>query len=79
MYGRKAQTAPAIARWLGIEPDKVVLISEYIGGRQALERASGDRFLRKTDGLLIGEENQQVNRERPGALHSAGDFITGAT
>jgi len=29
--------------------------------------------------LLIGEENQQVNGERPGALQSAGNFITGAT
>jgi len=27
-----AQTVPAIARWLGITPDKVVLISEYTGG-----------------------------------------------
>ena len=27
-----AQTVPAIARWLNIEPSKVVLISEYTGG-----------------------------------------------
>ncbi len=27
-----AQTVPAIARWLGIEPEKVVFISEYTGG-----------------------------------------------
>ena len=27
-----AQTVPAIARWLGTTPDKVVLISEYTGG-----------------------------------------------
>src|ERR1700680_842788 len=27
-----AQAVPAIARWLNIEPDKVVLISEYTGG-----------------------------------------------
>jgi xanthine dehydrogenase molybdenum-binding subunit len=27
-----AQTVPAIARWLGITPDQVVLISEYTGG-----------------------------------------------
>jgi CO/xanthine dehydrogenase Mo-binding subunit len=27
-----AQTKPAIARWLNIDPDKVVLISEYTGG-----------------------------------------------
>jgi xanthine dehydrogenase molybdenum-binding subunit len=27
-----AQTVPAIARWLGVKPDEVVLISEYTGG-----------------------------------------------
>src|SRR5258708_39687101 len=27
-----AQTVPAIGRWLGIEPEKVVFISEYTGG-----------------------------------------------
>ena len=27
-----AQTVPAIARWLGIDPDNVVFISEYTGG-----------------------------------------------
>jgi CO/xanthine dehydrogenase Mo-binding subunit len=27
-----AQTVPAIARWLGVTPDQVVLISEYTGG-----------------------------------------------
>src|SRR6202051_5090138 len=27
-----AQAVPAIARWLGIEPEKVVFISEYTGG-----------------------------------------------
>ncbi len=27
-----AQTVPAIARWLNIDPSKVVLISEYTGG-----------------------------------------------
>jgi hypothetical protein len=30
----------------------------------------------KGDGLLIRQENQQVNGQRPGALQSAGDFVT---
>jgi xanthine dehydrogenase molybdenum-binding subunit len=72
------QTVPAIARWLGIEPDKVVFISEYTGGGFG-SKITGDITLvipallsKKTNAPVMmrisREEEQYIGRGRPSLL-----------
>src|SRR5579872_685342 len=73
-----AQTVPAIARWLGIEPDKVVFISEYTGGGFG-SKITGDITLvipallsKKTNTPVMmrisREEENYIGRGRPSLL-----------
>jgi xanthine dehydrogenase molybdenum-binding subunit len=73
-----AQTVPAIARWLGIEPDKVVFISEYTGGGFG-SKITGDitlvipALLAKKTGAPVmmrisREEEHFIGRGRPSLL-----------
>ncbi|MFY9529129.1 MAG: xanthine dehydrogenase family protein molybdopterin-binding subunit [Candidatus Acidiferrales bacterium] len=72
------QTVPAIGRWLGIEPDKVVFISEYTGGGFG-SKITGDITLvipallsKKTNAPVMmrisREEEQYIGRGRPSLL-----------
>jgi xanthine dehydrogenase molybdenum-binding subunit len=72
------QTVPAIARWLGIEPDKVVFISEYTGGGFG-SKITGDitlvipALLSKKAGAPVmmrisREEEHYIGRGRPSLL-----------
>jgi xanthine dehydrogenase molybdenum-binding subunit len=71
-----AQTVPAIARWLGIDVDKVVFISEYTGGGFG-SKITGDITLvipallsKKTNAPVMmrisREEEHYIGRARPG-------------
>ena len=71
-----AQTVPAIARWLGIDVDKVVFISEYTGGGFG-SKITGDITLvipallaKKTNAPVMmrisREEEHFIGRARPG-------------
>ena len=73
-----AQTVPAIARWLGIDPANVVFISEYTGGGFG-SKITGDitlvipALLAKKTGApvmmrITREEENYIGRARP-ALH----------
>src|SRR5579863_1399953 len=73
-----AQTVPAIARWLGITPDQVVLISEYTGGGFG-SKITGDitlvipALLAKKTGApvmmrITREEENYIGRGRPSLL-----------
>ncbi len=73
-----AQTVPAIARWLGIEPSNVVFISEYTGGGFG-SKITGDitlvipALLAKKTGApvmmrITREEENYIGRARP-SLH----------
>ena len=73
-----AQTVPAIARWLGIEPSDVVFISEYTGGGFG-SKITGDitlvipALLSKKTGApvmmrITREEEHYIGRARP-SLH----------
>jgi xanthine dehydrogenase molybdenum-binding subunit len=73
-----AQTVPAIARWLNIEPSKVVFISEYTGGgfgskiTGALTLVIPALLAKKTGApvmmRLTREEEHYIGRARP-SLH----------
>ncbi len=73
-----AQTLPAVARWLGVEPGKVVIISEYTGGGFGSKVTSGISLIipamlsKKTNApvmmRLSREEEHYVGRARP-SLH----------
>src|ERR1700726_3712136 len=73
-----AQTVPAIARWLGIDPGNVVFISEYTGGGFG-SKITGDitlvipALLAKKTGLPVmmrvsREEEHYIGRGRPSLL-----------
>jgi len=71
-----AQAVPAIARWLGIDPDKVVFISEYTGGgfgskiTGAITLIIPALLAKKTNAPVMmrisREEEQYIGRGRPG-------------
>jgi xanthine dehydrogenase molybdenum-binding subunit len=71
-----AQTLPAIARWLNIDPDKVVFISEYTGGGFGSKITGGVTMIipallaRKTNAPVMmrisREEETFIGRARPG-------------
>jgi xanthine dehydrogenase molybdenum-binding subunit len=70
-----AQTVPAIARWLNIEPSKVVLVSEYTGGGFGSKITGGvslviPALLSKKAGVPVmmrisREEETFIGRARP--------------
>src|SRR5205807_3895571 len=73
-----AQTVPAIARWLGIDPSNVVFISEYTGGGFG-SKITGDITLvipallsKKTNAPVMmrisREEEHYIGRGRPSLL-----------
>src|SRR6202522_2870211 len=53
-----AQTLPAIARWLNIDPDKIVFISEYTGGGFGSKITGGVTMI--TPALLAKKTNAPV-------------------
>ena len=71
-----AQTLPAIARWLNIDPDKVVFISEYTGGGFGSKITGGVTMIipallsKKTNAPVMmrisREEETFIGRARPG-------------
>ena len=71
-----AQTVPAIARWLNIDPDKVVLISEYTGGGFGSKITGGVSLIipallsKKANAPVMmrisREEEHYIGRARPG-------------
>src|SRR6202158_4802468 len=71
-----AQTLPAIARWLNIDPDKVVFISEYTGGGFGSKITGGVTMIipallakkTNTPGMMriSREEETFIGRARPG-------------
>jgi CO/xanthine dehydrogenase Mo-binding subunit len=71
-----AQTLPAIARWLNIDPDKVVFISEYTGGGFGSKITGGVSMIipallaKKTNAPVMmrisREEETFIGRARPG-------------
>jgi CO/xanthine dehydrogenase Mo-binding subunit len=71
-----AQTLPAIARWLNIDPDKVVFISEYTGGGFGSKVTGGVSMIipallaKKTNTPVMmrisQEEELFIGRARPG-------------
>jgi CO/xanthine dehydrogenase Mo-binding subunit len=71
-----AQTLPAIARWLNIDPDKVVFISEYTGGGFGSKITGGVSMVipallaKKTNTPVMmrisQEEELFIGRARPG-------------
>ncbi len=71
-----AQTRPAIARWLNIDADKVVLISEYTGGGFGSKITGGVSMIipallaKKTNAPVMmrisREEETFIGRARPG-------------
>src|ERR1035437_783471 len=71
-----AQTVPAIARWLGIEPSNVVFISEYTGGGFGSKGTGAITLIipallsKKTNAPVMmrtsREEEQYIGRARPG-------------
>ena len=73
-----AQTLPGIARWLGLDPSKVVVISEYTGGGFGSKVTSGISLIipamlsKKTNApvmmRLTREEEHYIGRARP-SLH----------
>jgi CO/xanthine dehydrogenase Mo-binding subunit len=73
-----AQTVPAIARWLGVTPDKVVLISEYTGGgfgskgTAAISLIIPALLARKANAPVMmrisREEEYYIGRARPAML-----------
>src|SRR5579862_1765026 len=73
-----AQTVPAIARWLGITPDQVVLISEYTGGgfgskgTAAISLIIPALLARKANAPVMmrisREEEYYIGRARPAML-----------
>ncbi len=65
-----AQTVPAIARWLGVEPDKVVLISEYTGGGFREQSYSGHYADHPRAALEEGEcAGDDAHQPRRRAIH----------
>jgi CO/xanthine dehydrogenase Mo-binding subunit len=75
-----AQTVPAVARWCGIEPTQVVLISEYTGGGfgskipGAISMAIPALLSKKLNGAPVmmrisREEEHFIGRARP-AIHA---------
>jgi xanthine dehydrogenase molybdenum-binding subunit len=73
-----AQTVPAIARWLSVDPDKVVLVSEYTGGGFGSKITAGVSLVipallsRKTSRPVMmrisREEETFIGRARPSLL-----------
>ena len=73
------RTIGAVARWVGIQPEDVVIISEYTGGGFGSKGRSSvfvviPAFLSKKTGMpvmmrIAREEEQMIGRARP-ALHS---------
>jgi xanthine dehydrogenase molybdenum-binding subunit len=73
-----AQTLPAIARWLNIDPDKVVFISEYTGGGFGSKITGGVSMIipallaKKTNAPVMmrisREEETFIGRARPSFL-----------
>jgi len=73
-----AQTLPAIARWLNIDPDKVVFISEYTGGGFGSKITGGVTMIipallsKKTNAPVMmrisREEETFIGRARPSFL-----------
>jgi xanthine dehydrogenase molybdenum-binding subunit len=73
-----AQTVPAIARWLGVSTDKVVLISEYTGGGFGSKVTAGISLIipallaRKVNAPVMmrisREEEYYIGRARPAVL-----------
>ncbi|HEX7422438.1 MAG TPA: xanthine dehydrogenase family protein [Terriglobales bacterium] len=71
-----AQTLPAIARWLNIDPEKVVFISEYTGGGFGSKITGGVTMIipallaKKTNAPVMmrisREEETFIGRARPG-------------
>jgi CO/xanthine dehydrogenase Mo-binding subunit len=71
-----AQTVPALARWVGIEPEQVVLISEYCGGGFGSKALGANSMaipalLSKKTGRPVmmrisREEETYIGRMRPG-------------
>src|SRR5208337_4073240 len=71
-----ARTLPAIARWLNIDPDKVVFISEYTGGGFGSKITGGVSMIipallaKKTNAPVMmrisREEETFIGRARPG-------------
>src|ERR1019366_6033632 len=71
-----AQTLPAIARWLNIDPEKVVFISEYTGGGFGSKITGGVTMIipallaKKTNSPVMmrisREEETFIGRGRPG-------------
>jgi CO/xanthine dehydrogenase Mo-binding subunit len=71
-----AQTLPAVARWLNIDPDKVVFISEYTGGGFGSKVTGGVSMIipallaKKTNTPVMmrisQEEELFIGRARPG-------------
>ena len=73
-----AQTVPAIARWLNVDPDKVVLISEYTGGGFGSKVTAGISLIipallsKKTNTPVMmrisREEETFIGRARPSLI-----------
>jgi len=71
-----AQTLPAIARWLNIDPDKIVFVSEYTGGGFGSKITGGVSMIipallaKKTNTPVMmritREEETFIGRARPG-------------
>ncbi|MGA2204823.1 MAG: molybdopterin cofactor-binding domain-containing protein [Terriglobales bacterium] len=71
-----AQTLPAIARWLNIDPDKIVFISEYTGGGFGSKITGGVSMIipallaKRTNAPVMmrisREEETFIGRARPG-------------
>lgn len=72
------QTVPAIARWLGIEADKIVFVSEYTGGGFGSKGTAGISLVipallaKKANAPVMlrvtREEEQAIGRARPSCL-----------
>ena len=65
-----AQTVPAIARWLDIDPSKVVFISEYTGGGFGSKITGGDFAGHSRAAVEEGQRaGDDAHQPRGGALH----------
>ena len=72
------QTVPAISRWLGIDPDKIVFVSEYTGGGFGSKGTAGISLVipallaKKANAPVLmrvtREEEQAIGRARPSLI-----------